>query len=300
GEAPSQKEIQEICLKIFNAFHFRRKWMQQHAVCPCGACLAIIDLTLKFVVHHGPLAEIKVGRFVKQSGTEMIVAHRLLKNGINNNEYMLMTEKLLEQAGPVEIGEMNWTSSSEEYAAIGKVDYRFALLNEQRKKCPEPPPLPDYHTDDTSYFEIPIAASFRDVYMMMMNIPGRPEWMPGLQKVEQEMPQVFVGSIHHCTFENFQAVVSPLRMTLSEDRILYAESCYIKEMDITLIHEYIFSKADEQSSIFAWRLMNATGSPIPEEISTQLVTRMHDIAEKLADHCAKTESASFKPAFQNN
>ena len=86
GPAPSKKEILDMCLKIFNAFHFQRKWMQQYTICPCGACQAIINLTLKFVVHHGPLAEIKVGRFVKQSGTEMIVAHRLLKNSIDNHE----------------------------------------------------------------------------------------------------------------------------------------------------------------------------------------------------------------------
>ena len=28
GEAPSKKEILDTCIKIFNAFHFRRKWMQ--------------------------------------------------------------------------------------------------------------------------------------------------------------------------------------------------------------------------------------------------------------------------------
>jgi hypothetical protein len=300
GTAPSQKQIQDACLKIFNAFHFQRKWMQQHAVCPCGACLAIGDLTLKFVVHHGPLAEIKVGRFVKQSGTEMIVAHRLLKNCINSNEYLLMTEKLLEHAGPVEMDEMNWTSSSEEYASIGKVDYRFALLNEARKKCPEPPELPGYYKDDTVYLEIPVAASFRDVYMVMMNIPGRAEWMPGLQKVEQDMPQVFVGSIHYCTFDNYQAIVSPLKMTLSADRIVYAESCQIKETGLTLVHEYIFYKMDEKTCRVAYRLMNAGSSPVPDAMKVVLAERMKQIAEKLADHCVKMEETSFDPAFQKH
>lgn len=299
GQAPSPDQIQDICLKIFNAFHFQRKWMQQHAVCPCGACLAIIDLTLKFVVHHGPLAEIKVGRFVKHSGTEMIVAHRLLKNSINNNEYLLITEKLLEQSGPMQTGEMEWNNSSEEYASIGKVDYRFALLNEARKKCPEPPELQSYFTDDTPYFELLVAAGFRDVYMVMMNIPGRAEWMPGLQKVEQDIPQVFVGSVHYCTFENFEVVVSPLQMTLFDDRIVYAESCHFKETGLTLIHEYIFSRADEKTSRFAYRLMNADGGVIPEEIKDHCIAQMHRIAGSLADYCA-TVKHTFKPAFKEN
>lgn len=158
--APSKKEILDICIKIFNAFHFQRKWMQQHTICPCGACQAIINLTLKFVAHYGPLAEIKVGRFVKHSGPEMIVAHRLLKNSINNNEYVLMTEKLLQHVPDNgEAISMEWVSSFEEYASIGKVDYSFTLLTEVRKNVPDPPPLQNhYRTDNTSYIEISIAA----------------------------------------------------------------------------------------------------------------------------------------------
>ena len=97
GPPPAKQEILATCLKIFNAFHFRRKWMRQHIICPCCACQAVVNLTLKFVVHYGPVAEIKVGRFITHSGTELIVAHRLLKNSINNNEYVLITEKLLQR-----------------------------------------------------------------------------------------------------------------------------------------------------------------------------------------------------------
>src|SRR5882724_6799658 len=96
GPAPNKKEILDVCLKIFNGFHFQRKWMEQHTVCPCGACQAIINLTLKFIVHHGPIGEMKVGRFVTLSGTDVIVAHRLMKNSVPSNEYLLLTEKLLD------------------------------------------------------------------------------------------------------------------------------------------------------------------------------------------------------------
>lgn len=302
GAPPSKKEILEICLKIFNAFHFQRKWMQQHAICPCGACQAIINLTLKFVVHHGPVAEIKVGRFVKQSGTEMIVAHRLLKNSIDNNEYLLITEQLLQQmkdsADPVE---MEWASSSEEYASIGKVGYRFALLNEARKKVPEPPEPPGYYrSDNTSYLEIPIAANFRDVYMMIMNIPGRVEWVHGLQKVEQDLPDVFVGSIHHCTFENYQAIISPLQMSLTDEGILYAESYKIESMALSLVHEYVCRKIDEKTCAFSCRFMNAGESPVPEAVNATLFEEMQRMAEGLKEHCEKMSETVFEPAFKKN
>jgi Protein of unknown function (DUF2652) len=302
GPAPSKKKILDVCLNIFNAFHFQRKWMQQHAVCPCGACMAIINLTLKFVVHHGPVAEIRVGRFVKQSGTEMIVAHRLMKNSINNNEYLLLTEKLLQHmTDSVEPGEMEWVSASEEYSSIGKIDYRYALLNAARKKVPEPPvPQNVYRTDNTSYLEVPVAANFRDVYMVMMNIPGRPEWWPGLQKVEQDIPQVFVGSMHYCTFTGYQAVISPLRMTVSDEGIVFAERWRIAEMDLSLVYEFVFIKINDTTCSFACRFMNESELPLPETVKTTLFEQLQQMAEKLATHCAGMNASLFEPAFQKN
>jgi hypothetical protein len=256
--APSPKEIQNICLKIFNAFHLQRKWMQQHAVCPCKACKEITNLTLKFVAHHGPVGEIKAGRFSKLSGTEVIVAHRLLKNNVPSDEYLLLTEKLLQHSTEsTEGGEMKWDSSSDEYSSIGKVEYRFALLNEERKRTPEPPkPNTDYETDSTAYLEIPIAADYQDAYMVMMNIPGRAEWVDGLQKVEQDMPNVYVGSIHYCTFDDYVAVVSPLKMTVSDEEIFYAESCRIEEKEMSVVHEFIFKNIDDKNCVFTWRFLD--------------------------------------------
>ena len=288
GPAPSKKEILDMCFKIFNAFHFQRKWMQQHTLCLCGACQAIINLTLKFVAHHGPLAEIKVGRFVKQSGPEMIVAHRLLKNSIGNNEYLLLTEKLwLQIPHSSDAVEMEWTSSSEEYASIGKIEYRFALLTEARKNVPEPPEPPPYHGDNTSLLEIPIQANFGDVYKAMMNIPDRPQWLPGLQTVDQDQPGVFIGSIHHCTFHDYKAVISPLRMTLSDEGIVYAESCRIEEMHVSLIHEFVFKNIDEKNCRLLYRFMNAGESPIPEDVHDALTRKMHEMVAKLKEHCEK-------------
>lgn len=300
GSAPSRKEILDTCLNIFNAFHYQRKWMQQHMVCACGACQAIINLTLKFVVHHGPVAEITVGRFVKQSGPEMIIAHRLLKNNIDNNEYLLITEKLFGQEGGLPgHDDLEWARSSEEYASIGKVNYHFALLNKAREKVPEPPQLEnDYRVDGTSYQEISIPANFRDVYMVVMNIPGRVEWAPRLLKVEQDIPAVFIGSVHYCTFEDHQAIISPLRMTISDEAIFYAESYSIPETDLSLVYEFTFNKVHENSCLVACRFLNNGQSPLPEELHVDLLHSMQELGERLTAYCEKLEGSHFDPAFQ--
>ncbi|WP_153800756.1 DUF2652 domain-containing protein [Foetidibacter luteolus] len=289
GAAPSQQEILDTCLAIFNAFHFQRSWMQDYTVCPCGACQALVKLSLKFVAHHGPLAEIKVGGFVKQSGKEMIVAHRLLKNSINNDEYLLVTEQLLQNVtGATALPETGWATASEEYASIGKVDYRFMLLNEKRKQAPLPPkPATDYYTDDTPYLELDIAADFFTVYMTVMNIPGRAAWAPGLQKVEQDMPAVVIGSIHHCQFDDYHTVVSPLRMLMTDDSITFAESCHIKELNLHLVHEFICKKLDENTCRLVCRCMNAGNETLSPGTQAMLWDKLNQMALQLKDYCEK-------------
>jgi hypothetical protein len=296
GPAPSKKDIQSICLRIFNAFHYQRKWMQQHTICPCGACQAIINLTLKFVTHYGPVGEMKVGRFVTLSGTDVIVAHRLMKNSIPSNEYMLLTEKLWQHLPDAhEPYELEWSSLSDEFASIGKIDYRFAYLETVRKMTPDPPPPDNYYrTDNTSSLELSIAANFRDIYMVVMNIPGRTEWVPGLQKVEQDTPNAFVGSVHNLTFEKYKAIVSPLQMTVTNEGVFYAESFRLPELNISLVYEYVFKRIDDTTTNFAFRFLNTGETPVPDDINQMLFEQLKQMAEKLKEYCEKTELAFFK------
>jgi hypothetical protein len=291
GSAPSKKEILDTCFKIFNAFHFQRKWLHQHAICPCKACREITNLKLKFVAHHGPLDEMKVGRFATVSGTEVIIAHRLLKNSVPSNEYVLLTEKLLHQAAdtPGAI-DLEWIDASDEYGSIGKINYRFALIDEVNNKVPDPPPLQnDYPRDATPFIKTMISANFLNVYMVMMNIPGRNEWIPGLQTVDQDRPEVFIGSVHYCTFENYRAIISPLRMTVSNEEIFYAESCRIDEMDLSIVHEFVFRNVNDNCCMFSWRFLNVSKYPVSKDINSMLLARMQQIAESLKTYCERDQ-----------
>ena len=58
----------------------------------CGACQSAGNLTLKFIAHLGSIKEVKVAQFVKAAGVDMIFAHRLLKNDVDSDEYVLITE----------------------------------------------------------------------------------------------------------------------------------------------------------------------------------------------------------------
>ena len=129
--------------------------------------------------------------------------------------------------------------------------------------------------------------------MVLMNIPNRGEWLPSLQKVEQQIPAVFVGSIHHCTFTNHEAVVSPMQMTVTTDEITYTESYRIEERDLSLIHDFIFTKTDETSCIFSWRFLNAGKTEIGSGERLVILEGMQQVAESLKEHCEKLEESAF-------
>ena len=81
----------------FVAFHRRLRDMQAVSTCPCGACATIGVLKLKFVVHHGKFSRQRLGAVEQLHGTDVIVAHRLLKNKVPSKEYVLVTDAVLER-----------------------------------------------------------------------------------------------------------------------------------------------------------------------------------------------------------
>ncbi len=295
GLAPSRQQLLNTCLNIFNAFHLRRQWMELHSICPCNACLTIKNLTLKFVAHHGALTEIKVGKIVKQSGPNMIVAHRLLKNKIDGNEYLLVTENLWKiESDLAAVVELDWQNASEEYPSLGSIGFRYALLDEVRKNIPYLPETEaNYPASESPYFEIPIAAHFRDVYMVLKNIPNWADWVPGLESVEQEYPEAFIGSIHYCTFEDYRSILSPVKMTLAVGYIHYTEKCTIEEKQVSVIHEYEIIQQEHDEALIRYRILNVGENPLDTDLYSRLSENQRIIMEKLRDHCESMEGSFF-------
>jgi len=242
GGIESKQEMLDQCLRIFNAFHYERKMMQQVVLCPCGACQSIIKLSLKFVAHAGVISEIKVNRFVKASGMDMIIAHRLLKNNIDSDEYILLTENFLQQLNDRnDQSGLTWQSSMEEFPSIGKVNFQFALLENLKSKIPDPPKYEFNFTEDNlKFFELEMAAPFREVYMALIDMPGRVHWMNGLREVKQEGSHAFVGSVHYLFIDDVILKISPALVRHEGEEIYYMETLTVEDSDIFAVYEFRF------------------------------------------------------------
>jgi 2-polyprenyl-3-methyl-5-hydroxy-6-metoxy-1,4-benzoquinol methylase len=86
------QRIVERILQMFAAFGRSIVEIGSYSVCRCPACSNINELKLKIVVHSGEGLLNEVGGFPVLSGVDTIIVHRLLKNSVELDEYILMTE----------------------------------------------------------------------------------------------------------------------------------------------------------------------------------------------------------------
>jgi hypothetical protein len=78
---------------------FRRReaeLISECSLCECEACQRVGQLKIKVVLHRGEAAFARLRQFTKVAGEDVILAHRLLKNTIPSNEYILMTEQFVQ------------------------------------------------------------------------------------------------------------------------------------------------------------------------------------------------------------
>ncbi|PZR27794.1 MAG: DUF2652 domain-containing protein [Azospira oryzae] len=121
GQAPTIQEILDQALVMQEAFQSRLlSWgLIQDAVS---------KLSLKLIVHYGPLASISVGNaFNKLYGRTVLEAHQLLKNDIDTHSYLLLTEAFLKSSQAyTELDDCpNQNANCKTYKSVDHISYAF-------------------------------------------------------------------------------------------------------------------------------------------------------------------------------
>ena len=79
-------------IALFQVFADKLAELTIHKICNCSACINIEQLKLKAVVHSGTAAFYMIDTIRELTGTGPIIVHRLLKNTVEADEYILFTE----------------------------------------------------------------------------------------------------------------------------------------------------------------------------------------------------------------
>ena len=110
--------------RCYFGFRRRRRDVRQATSCECNACSRIPDLDLKFVVHYGEAILQKVAGSQELLGSDVIVAHRLLKNGVVErlgiHAYALISQKCID-ASELDPAALGMRRHTETYDRIGEV-----------------------------------------------------------------------------------------------------------------------------------------------------------------------------------
>lgn len=114
---------------MVTAFYRKRSQLLASNLCPCEACKHITELDLKVVVHRGNILRYRLRGLEDLSGMAVIEAHRLLKNTVGRDRYVLVSEAAAEHV------RLPWTRTPEQhheiYEGVGEVRCDLYLMEEE-------------------------------------------------------------------------------------------------------------------------------------------------------------------------
>ncbi len=116
----SIERLCQISRDIYNYFKHEvlTSVSHKHNTCPFTLCRHINDLSIKFFIHEGEVAFHKVCNFDEMIGKAVIEIHRVMKNSVNSDSYILT----IDQNGKY----------YEKYKYIGKVNYNILYLDKKK------------------------------------------------------------------------------------------------------------------------------------------------------------------------
>lgn len=253
-DIPSVESIFQQCEQTFINFHNHLRRYASERICRCGACETAVNLTLKFIVHAGPVEFINIKTHQKLHGFDVVLAHLLLKNQISEHEYVLFSEKFeLQEAMGANVEQSLWRQElgSSTYQSVGEVPYRFISLKHLHKKVKEPDPvsIPGLGPDKFST-EVRINASVDNIYERFTDFDKRQEWNENIQQIISKNDRINkAGAIHTCLVGSNSLEIESLGREENDNRIVYGERVnkFKGLQDILTI--YTFDKKENETVV---------------------------------------------------
>jgi hypothetical protein len=111
-----------VLRRALAGFRSLQREMQEDETCACLACRSIWRLRLKLIGHYGTFLRQTVGGRLQAAGKDVILAHRLLKNGVSKNtDYVLFTGPALRHMD-VDPARAGFSAHTERYEHFGDVE----------------------------------------------------------------------------------------------------------------------------------------------------------------------------------
>ena len=216
---PSQEKLLAQIETMFTAFYSHLSVLEKNRICPCNACASAPNLQLKIIVHSGDLQFMEIQGNRKPFGQQVIESHRLLKNPIESDNYVLISESLRQEVGlcseydsklyHFEKGK-NMYDGVEISFVYSKIDNNN--LNLKTFETPEEVNLPG---PPNLTYEKNFSVSAEVLLEYITNYQYRYHWVKGVDKFGYKEDEVTrLGTEHTCSINgkllDFVTVVKPV------------------------------------------------------------------------------------------
>lgn len=246
GPLPSSEELQEQIDHMMTVFYSQLDLLRKNRICPCQACVSAPELDLKIVAHYGPVEYITVQKKKKPFGATVIQSHRLMKNSIPSDHYVLLTQPLLDRIDSFD--NSTFKAGSDRYDGE-ELEYRYKIIEPTSLTLLPNPGAKELVFDyaPSLVLEMDFPAPAADLLENLTNYSLRPNW--------SDVPAEFnphevtrLGTEHFCIINDKHFKFEAVTKKDASGKLLYGEcSAVAPIVDKTYIF-YSIDDIDDQNS----------------------------------------------------
>ena len=228
NEVPSLERLLALSEHIFTAFYSHLKLLERNRICPCNACSSAPKLQLKIIAHSGELQFINVQNKRKPFGSQVIEAHRLMKNSVDSDNYVLFSKELSDVIGLSENYQSKLYQFKKGKDVYGgkELGYSFSVIDNTNlvlkpfttasKVSFKKPPSFTYQK------EFPVSAT--DLLEYITNYSYRKEWIDGVDEFQFKENEVTrLGSEHVCVINEKHLDFNVVTKEAKPGELVYGE-----------------------------------------------------------------------------
>jgi len=270
---PSQEQLLAQFENMFTAFYSHLKILEKNRVCSCSACATAPKLQLKIVAHSGSVQFIDVHNTHKPFGEAVIVAHRLLKNSINSDNYVLISGELADGIGlssDYKSMLFQFESGQDTYDSK-EIQYHFAqivITNLKLKSFQEPKHIM-FNCPPNLVFEKQFPVSASELLEKITNYKYRHDWVDGVDEFIYDEDEVTrLGTEHTCVINGKHLDFITVSKKGKPGQIVYGELTKSVPIADEVYQFYILTPIDGQNCVLTLEVFWRSKSPIKKLLMT--------------------------------
>lgn len=217
----SLEKVTSIARKIHAKFHSHLEQYANKRICECGACTTAANLAVKFIVHQGDIGLINYdGGTKKPFGKTVIEVHRLLKNKIGYQEYLLFSDQFLGELETEEFHKGEYMDSE-----LGSIPFQYQLIGDWEKPkdfVSQKSSTGSFDLSVTEKIELDYPPEL--IHEMLVNFKFRQLWNKGADKIIYDKNEINqAGTAHYCVVNGKELYFDTIKPEVSDGQLAYGE-----------------------------------------------------------------------------